>query len=134
MDRLEEWAISNLLTLANEPGIVTRKGMDHEHNSTINLTWYNNTAIMESTFSNWSLDWAGSLGSDHTLTRTQGSLLHTPPPMMIGLQDLGYVIDDLKAADWGQHFRSHLGHPAPLPDPPTSDKVKDCTRLFHDAI
>ena len=38
VDRLEEWAISNLLTLANEPGIVTRKGADHKCDSTINLT------------------------------------------------------------------------------------------------
>jgi hypothetical protein len=76
-EKLEEWAVGNLLVLANEPGTITRRGAEHERDSTIDLTWYNDAAIEEAAFGNWSLDWAGSLGSDHALTRVQGSLIRT---------------------------------------------------------
>ena len=69
VERVKEWAVSNLLVLANEPGKITRKGADHQRSSTIDLTWYNDVAVEEATFSNWVLDWEGSLGSDHALTR-----------------------------------------------------------------
>ena len=54
--KLEEWTIGNLLTLINEPGVVTRRGAEHECDSTIDLTWYNDAAIEDATFGNWTLD------------------------------------------------------------------------------
>ena len=33
--KVEEWASTNLLTLANDPGVITRRGADHERDSTI---------------------------------------------------------------------------------------------------
>ena len=49
--RIEEWAATNLLTLANTPGEITRKGANHERDSVIDLAWYNKAAISASTFS-----------------------------------------------------------------------------------
>ena len=89
---------------------------------------------MESTFNNWSLDWAGTLGSDHTLTWVQGSLHHTPLPAPATPQDLSYVIDEQKAVEWGKCFKFHLAHTVLLPNRPTTDEVKVCTSLFHTAI
>jgi hypothetical protein len=51
-ERLEEWAVGNLLMLANELGMITRRGADHERSSTIDLTWYNDAAIEDAVFSN----------------------------------------------------------------------------------
>lgn len=110
-ERVEEWAVSNLLVLANEPGVITRRGMNHEHSSTIDLTWYNDAAIEDTVFSNWMLDWEGSLGSDHTLTRVQGSLLKpTQPPQEA--TDLGYVLDKKKVQSGANSLKMQL---APQP-------------------
>ena len=132
-EKLEKWAISYLLVLANEPGIITRQGVEHECDSTINLTWYNNAAIEDATFGNWTLDWAGSLGSDHTLTQVQGSLLCITELSCPDSQDLGFVINDEKAGDWSKHFKDVLGSPPLLPNKPTAGKVEELARCIHDA-
>ncbi len=49
-DRVEEWAVGNLLALANEPGRITRRGAGHERDSTIDLTWYNDAAVTDAIF------------------------------------------------------------------------------------
>jgi hypothetical protein len=132
--RLEEWVIGNLLVLANEPGVITRRGAEHERDSTIDLTWYNDAAIGNATFGNWSLDWAGSLGSDHALTRVQGSLLQTPGPPAPDTQDLGYVIDEEKVGEWSRHFKDVLGPPPLLPNHPTTGEVEELAEHVHNAL
>lgn len=42
--RIEGWAATNLLTLPNNPGEITRRGAGHEEDSTINLASYNEAA------------------------------------------------------------------------------------------
>jgi hypothetical protein len=75
--RIEEWAAMNLLTLANAPGEITRRGASHERDSVIDLAWYNEAAIMASTFSGLTLDWEGSMGSDHAMLHVSGQA-HKP--------------------------------------------------------
>jgi Reverse transcriptase (RNA-dependent DNA polymerase)/Endonuclease-reverse transcriptase len=133
-EKLEEWAVGNLLVLANEPGTITRRGAEHERDSTIDLTWYNDAAIEEAAFGNWSLDWAGSLGSDHALTRVQGSLIRTARLPESDSQDLGYVIDEEKAAEWSRRFKDELGPPPPLPDQPTAEEVETLANCVHNAL
>ena len=72
---VEDWAVGNLLILANEPKEITRRGASHEWSSILDLTWYNDATVENTTFLDWTLDWEGSLGSDHALTRVQGSLI-----------------------------------------------------------
>ncbi len=133
-ERIEEWAVGNLLVLANEPGRITRRGANHERDSTIDLTWYNDAAVEDFVFTNWDLDWAGSLGSDHALTRVQGSL--PQPPQFSGgdTKDLGYVLDEEKETDWCQLFKIAVGRPAQLPDRPSAVQVDGLAKLIHDAM
>jgi hypothetical protein len=44
---VEEWAAVNLLTLANNPGEITRRGAEHERDSVIDLAWYNEAAVQK---------------------------------------------------------------------------------------
>jgi hypothetical protein len=133
-ERVEEWAVGNLLMLANEPGVVTRKGASHEHSSTIDLTWYNDAAIEDTVFSNWTLDWEGSLGSDHALTRVQGSLLRPTQLPQEGTTDLGFVINEEKGTEWGQRFKEAVGSPAPLPEKPMAAQVEELANQVHKAM
>jgi len=64
---LEEWAARNLLTIANNPEEITRRGARHECNLVIDLAWYNEAAIQAATFTGLTIDWEGSLGSDHAM-------------------------------------------------------------------
>jgi endonuclease/exonuclease/phosphatase family metal-dependent hydrolase len=70
--RLEEWAARNLLTLANNPGEITRKGAEHERDSVIDLAWYNEAAIQKATFTGLAVDWKGNLASDHAMLQING--------------------------------------------------------------
>jgi hypothetical protein len=133
-ERVKEWAVSNLLVLANEPGEITRRGARHERSSTIDLTWYNDAAVEDAVFSNWTLDWEGSLGSDHALTRVQGSLLRpTQLPQEEG-DVLGYVLDEEKGTEWRQQFKAVLGSPDSLLEKPTAAQVDELARQVHEAM
>ena len=133
-EKVEEWAVSNLLVLANEPGKITRKGAGHERSSTIDLTWYNDAAVEDATFSNWALDWAGSLGSDHALTRVQGSIERPPQPPLDDGTELGYVLDEGKGTEWQRQFQAALGNPDRLPVKPTAAQVDKLAKQVHEAM
>ena len=133
-ERVEEWAVGNLLVLTNEPGMITRRGANHERSSTIDLTWYNDAAIEDTVFSNWILDWEGSLGSDHALTRVQGSLLRPTQPRQEDTGELGYVIDETKASEWRQQFKNIVGSPDKLPAKPTAAQVDIMASRVHEAM
>lgn len=68
--RLEEWAAGNTLELLTAPGIPTRRGEGNQRDTTINLTWRSFSATLNDTFLGATIDWEGSLGSDHALIRT----------------------------------------------------------------
>ena len=90
--KVEEWAIWNLLTLANEKGVVTRQGAGNEPDMVLDLVWLNKAAVLKNSFHGLAIDWAGSLGSDHAMLRIMGD---TYKPSKMPLQDhqnLGYVI------------------------------------------
>ena len=133
-ERVEEWAVGNLLLLANEPGMITRRGASHERSSTIDLTWYNDTAIEDTIFSNWTLDWEGSLGSDHAMTRIQGTLCQPYQPSKEDATELGYVLDEEKGIEWRQQFKDVIGSPAPLPEKPTAAQVEELASQVHEAM
>ena len=120
--RIEEWAAQNLLELANDPGVITRKGAEHERDSVIDLAWYNEAAIQLSTFSDLRVDWGGSLGSDHAMLIVSG---HTqeeaPPPEHEG--DLGFLIDPEKREDWVRAFKARLPS-VHLPPVPSLDNIE----------
>jgi Reverse transcriptase (RNA-dependent DNA polymerase)/Endonuclease-reverse transcriptase len=103
--RIEEWAARNLLTLANTPGEVTRRGAKHEKDSVIDLAWYNEAATMASTFSGLSIDWEGSLGSDHAMLHVSGCTRELPPQHSQET-DLGYVVDPEKGEEWTRSFKT----------------------------
>jgi len=133
-ERVEEWAVSNLLILANEPGVITRRGADHERSSTIDLTWYNDSVVEDTIFSNWALDWEGSLGSDHALTRVQGSLLRHSEPPQEDPSTLGYILDGEKGAEWRRQYKDMVGTPAPLPEKPSAEEVEALASRVHEAM
>ncbi len=52
----EEWAATNLLTLANNPDEITRRGSERERDSVVDLAWYNETAVQNCTFTGLCVD------------------------------------------------------------------------------
>jgi Endonuclease-reverse transcriptase len=91
-NRVEEWAATNLLTLANNPREITRRGAEHEQDAVIDLAWYNEAAIQNTTFSDLHLDWEGSLGSDHAMLHIAG---HTREAALARNMEAnrGFIID-----------------------------------------
>ena len=130
--RFEVWAAANLLTLANTPGEITRRGAEHEKDSVIDLAWYNDAAIWSATFTGLEVDWAGSLGSDHAMLRTAGHPYeaHTPDHD----QDLGYLVDPELEEEWIDAFKA-LPHHHPLHQvDPTPEGVEDAAEALTEDI
>jgi hypothetical protein len=96
---IEEWAATNLLTLANTPREITRSGSNNEKDSVIDLAWYNEAAILASTFSGLTVDWEGSIGSDHAMLHISGRT-HKPTSWLNRETDLGFLIDPEKGGEW----------------------------------
>jgi hypothetical protein len=119
---VEEWAATNLLTLANTPGEVTRRGADHERDSVIDLAWYNEAAILNSTFTDLKIDWSGSLGSDHALLQITGQTREAIPQSP-GESDLGLLTDPEQKEQWVKAFTART-LPLLLPSSPTAEEVE----------
>ena len=119
---IEEWATTNLLTLANNPGEITCKGADHERDSTIDLAWFNEAAIQAATFSGLEIDWEGNLGSDHAMLWLLGCP-HSNAATRPSEADPSFVIDPEKKAKWIHTFLNH-STPTPLPADPTAIDVE----------
>src|SRR5712671_904716 len=90
--KVEEWVSTNLLTLANDPGVIMRKGVEHKCDSTIDLTWYNEVAIQSATFSGLKLNWEGCLSSDHAMLYITGSPGGPPVPLEAAAPE-GFLLD-----------------------------------------
>jgi hypothetical protein len=119
---IEEWAATNLLTLANNPGEITRRGADHEHDSVIDLVWYNEAALQNGTFSNLNIDWGGSLGSDHALLQVTGQTL-TAAPQPPEETNLGLLTDPEQKEQWIKTFKDH-SLPLFIRSSPTAEEVE----------
>jgi Endonuclease-reverse transcriptase len=119
--RIEEWAATNLLTLANNPGEITRRGADHERDSVIDLAWYNEAAIQKSTFTDLKIDWSGSLGSNHALLQITGQTWIEPAQTLNN--DLGFITDPEQKEQWIAAFKDRT-LPLILPFTPTAEEVE----------
>jgi hypothetical protein len=73
--QVEEWLATQTFTLLSQPGVPTHKGENGTRDSTIDLVWCNFAASIQGLFQGAHVDWAGSLGSNHTLIRTIASTL-----------------------------------------------------------
>jgi hypothetical protein len=120
--RIEEWAALNLLMLANNPGEITRKGAGHERDSVIDLAWYNEAATEDTTFSDLTINWEGSLGSDHAMLTIAGHTQEeaTAPNCE---NDLGFLIDPERSEEWIRAFKARSLHP-PFRPSPSPDEVE----------
>ena len=120
--RIEVWAAVNLLTLTNTPGEITRRGANHEKDSVIDLAWYNEAAIQASTFTGLTVDWKGSLSSDHAMLHVTGC---TKQPSMQDNEetDLGFVVDPEKSKDWIKSFKTKSQY-FPFSSIPTETEVE----------
>ena len=129
--RIEEWAAANLLTLANTPGEITRKGAGQDRDAVIDLAWYNDAAIQSATFTNLEVDWEGSLGSDHAMLCITGHTYSTNTRAKE--TDLGYVIDPEKGGEWTLSFKAK-SRPLSLQRTPTAEEVEEAATSFTEDI
>ena len=129
--QLEVWAATNLLTLANNPGEVTRRGADQERDSVIDLAWYNDAAIQNTTFAGLEVDWTGSLGSDHAMLRVTAHPFEVAAPYPG--EDLGYVVDPDYEEEWVKAFKTRP-NPHFFQHPPTPDEVEDAAAALTQDI
>src|SRR6267154_1009540 len=126
--RLEEWAARNLLTLANNPGEITRKGADHERDSVINLAWYNEAAVQNTTFTQLTVDWRGSLASDHAMLHTTGRTREESRNQNQET-DLGFIIDPERSEEWIHNFKER-STTLPFPTNPTIDAIEKAVEVL----
>lgn len=130
--RIEEWAATNLLSLANDPGVTTRRGAGHERDSVIDLAWYNEAAIQAATFSSLAIDWEGSLGSDHALLRVKG-LTRDANPTHTEEDNRGYVIDPEKEEEWIRAFKAK-SRTFPFQPSPSPAEVERAANEFTEDV
>jgi len=129
--KIEEWAATNLLALANQPGEITQCGAEHECDSVIDLAWYNEAAVQSSTFTDLRIDWSGSLGSDHALLQITGQNRKVGPQVM-GNTELGLLTDPEQKEQWIAAFKARL-LPLILPLSPTAEEIEQAAaRLVTD--
>ena len=119
---VEEWAVSNLLTLANTPGTITCRGASHERDSTIDLMWFNKAAVLAANFSNLKIDWEGSLGLDYALLKVKGQA-HNNIADLLKESPCRFVIDPEKHEVWVVSF-CNLIKPPLLPPLPSVEEIE----------
>ena len=68
---LEQWAANQTLSLHSHPREITRKGMDAERPSKLDLTWHNKATESLLSLTPPIIDWSASLGSNHAGVRTE---------------------------------------------------------------
>lgn len=133
--QLEVWAANNLLTLANNPGEVTRRGAGHERDSVIDLAWYNEAAIQSATFTGLKVDWAGSLGSDHAMLHITALPSDPEPTDPDPSETLGYVLDPERSEDWSRALKARLRAYQPQPHrTPTAEEVEKAVENLTEDI
>jgi hypothetical protein len=103
--RVEEWAARNLLTLANNPGEITRKGAGLDNDSVIDLAWFNEAAVQSATFTELEVDWEGSLGSDHAMLHVKGHTREASSNQNAEA-NLGFLVDTEKGEEWTRAFKA----------------------------
>ena len=84
--------------------MITRRGAEHEHDSVIDLAWYNKAAIRRTTFSDLRMDWEGSLGSDHAMLHVTGQPTG-PTPFSDSMDPTSFLLDPEQKPIWIQEFK-----------------------------
>jgi Endonuclease-reverse transcriptase len=121
-NRVKEWAATNLLTLANNPREITRRGAEHERDTVIDLAWYNEVVIQNATFSDLHLDWEGSLGSDHTMLHVAGHTWEAAPACNMEA-NRGFIIDPERREEWTRAFKDR-SHAFPFQPTPSIEEIE----------
>jgi hypothetical protein len=123
--RLEEWAVSNLLTLANNPGTITRRGADNERDSVLDLAWFNAAAIDRATFTDLRVDWEGSLGSDHAALHITAQTRHKFNPPNDYEASPSYIVEDGSKQKWQETYKQKAQrNQFHFSSPPTREEVE----------
>src|SRR6266436_6708895 len=112
--------------------ITTRRGVDHECNSVIDLVWFNKVAVQKSTFSGLCTNWEGSLGSDHALLHILGYMQEAAKQTTSNDQ-LGFIVDLERKEKWLRAFKA-CSLPLILPLTPTAKEVEQAVGGFFDDI
>ena len=113
---LEEWAVSQTLDLMNPPGVPTRHGDRRQRDSTLDLIWRNEAAVLDDSFQNLDIDFASSLGSDHAAIWVTYHLTHAPQEAPPDTRP-PYIIQEAAHKYWVKNFKADL-----LLPPLTMDK------------
>ena len=117
--------------LANNPGEITRRGTEHERDSVIDLAWYNEAAVDSTIFSDLTIDWGGSLGSDHAMLTIAG---HTQEATVLDRNnELGFLIDPERGEDWIRAFKARSRYP-PFQHSPSLDEVETAAAALTEDI
>jgi len=124
--------VTNLLMLANNPGEITQRGMEHKRDLVIDLAWYNEVAVQRGTFLGLTIDWEGSLGLDHALVNISNRP-NEPGVAYIAKDDLGQVMDPEREEDLIHIFKT-LPAAHPLLKAPIVEEVKTATAALTTAI
>jgi ribonuclease HI len=100
---LVNWADAHGLSLASEPGVITRRGNEDHFQSTIDLVWASTDLVGHGRLSEVSASFDDSLGSDHaalswdwTPTRAEASDTSLDPKVD------GYITDPAKKKEWSE--------------------------------
>jgi len=125
---IKEWATRNLLSLANAPGEITWKGTNLERDLVINLAWYNKAAVQAATFTELTLDWEGSLASDHAMLHAMGHMHESSENQNIE-GNLGYLIDPEKNEEWIRTFKGR-SFTCPFKPNPTKEEVEKVVKTL----
>jgi hypothetical protein len=70
----------------------------------IDLAWYNEAAVQAATFTGLSIDWEGSLASDHAMLHMTGCTRDKSENQNLET-DLGFLIDPERSEDWTGVFK-----------------------------
>ena len=125
---IEDWADANLLTLANTPGEITRKGTDRERDSVLDLAWLNGAAVQNETFTDLRVDWEGNLGSDHAMLHVLGHTREESTGQNFET-DLGFIVDPERGEEWTHVFKTRSST-FQYQSIPTAAEVEEAAETF----
>ena len=129
---IKEWAIVQGLDLLNNPSVPIHQGDQRQRDTTIDLIWVNEAAILNNTFQDLEIDFMASLGSDHAglwLTYHLLQATNQPPP-----QDwlLPYIIQNVAKDKWIEKFQTDAHMSTSTTDvTPTFISSSICTTRPH---
>lgn len=129
---LEEWATTNVLELLTNPGQPTHRGDNGARDSVIDLIWRNLIATELNVFHGPSLDWSGSINSDHALLCT--SATPSVPTPHVKTDRTNAFNTDIDPEDWECWHEVFQQHAPPLLPLRTPLEVDACLESIYGAF